>query len=349
MTLLFFDGFQDSTTMVKPEWVPTPNFNAVATGRDGSTNGATSINANGAILALPTSAATCIVGFGWQVTSAVNLGGTTFRPICFNSASGTIQLVLTVNSDGYIEARRSTATGTLIATSSGHDRITTGVWYHLQAKVVLHTSSGSVEVKLNSATVLSATGVATSGVNSSVTHLASYGNSGQVVFMDDLWVCDAVDASASQGRAYNDYLGDLKVTTLIPSANGDNTAWSKSTGTNGAALVDEIPPNTTDYIFSSTSGQREMMTLPDLSATTGNVMGVRVGLYAAKSDAGSGAGSAVKPSIKENSVFTAGASKALSTTYNGVFGDYIWVKPSASNTPFSAADINGMQAGVETT
>jgi hypothetical protein len=192
--------------------------------------------------------------------------------------------------------------------------------------------------------IINVSGVSTGTASGSVTHIQHNTNNGGVQF-DDLYVCDGVDATATQGRANNDFLGDLKVATLIPTANGDLTAWSKSTGTNAAALVDEIPPNTTDYIFSSTSGQRELMTLPDLPSSAGAVYGLRIGIYGLKSDAGA---SSVKPLIKESGgTITAQTAKALSTTAGGYYGDFLFTKPSAPTTPFTASDVNALQAGVE--
>jgi hypothetical protein len=335
MTLLFFDGFQDAATVTKTEWGGSTGTSV--TGRDGSTNGAKAGgNGHSSQLALPSAAATCIVG------QAVNPSAVSQTLLSF-LISGTVHLVIWLNADGYIEARKTSTSGTIIATSTY--RITTFPrWTHLQAKAVIHSTSGSLVVQADGVEIINVSGVSTGTASGSVTHIQHNTNNGGVQF-DDLYVCDGVDATATQGRANNDFLGDLKVATLIPTANGDLTAWSKSTGTNAAALVDEIPPNTTDYIFSSTSGQRELMTLPDLPSSAGAVYGLRIGIYGLKSDAGA---SSVKPLIKESGgTITAQTAKALSTTAGGYYGDFLFTKPSAPTTPFTASDVNALQAGVE--
>jgi hypothetical protein len=343
MTLLYFDGCQDASVARKPEWLAGATALS-SIGRDGSTNG--SMGLGNATLALPSTATTCIVGFGFNM-AANQFGGTGLRLVCFSNAAGTQQLTLVINTTGQIEARKGTATGTLLGTSSGHDLIQGSTWQHLQVKATLHLTAGVVEVRLDGVTVLSLSGVSTSTATADTTHVSfnSQSGSGANFQIDDLYILDAVDATATQGRANNNYLGDLKVTTLIPTANGDLTAWSKSTGTVSAALVDEVPPNTTDYIFSSTVAQRELMVLPDLSGTTGNVYGVRVSHYSLKSDAGA---SSVKTLVKESGgTITAQSAKALSTTAAAYAGEFLFTKPSAPTTPWTAADVNGLQAGVE--
>lgn len=346
MTLLFFDGFQDALLHRKPEWDAVSAW-AVAVGRDASTNGSATVgNSVTKTCTLSSAAATCITGTAFLLGTSSPYGGGTYYALGFVRA-GTTELVVTVSVDGMLEVRRSTAGGTLLGTSSGHAPIPQLVWMHLQAKVLLHTSTGTCELLLNGQTVLTLTGVATAGTSGSVSAVSvrSSSNSGGNNFWDDMWICDAVDATATQGRANNTYLGDLKVTSLIPSANGDLTAWSKSTGTNAAALVDEVPPNTTDYIFSSTSAQRELMTLPDLAATAGSVYGVRVNFYGLKTDAGA---SSVKPLVKETGgTITAQTALPLSVTAAPYSGGFLFTKPSAPTTPWSASDVNALQAGVE--
>jgi hypothetical protein len=341
MTLLFFDGMQDSVLMPKPEWFVTDAWGGPTTGRDGTTNGAATLagSASQRTVALPSSAATCIAGTAFQVTNMAVAAS----PLSFMSDSTTVQLVLVINSSGFIEVRRSTLTGTLLGTSSGHTPITANQWNSLQAKVLLATSSGgSCTVQLNGVTVLTLTSVTTSGTSGSVTHIRFLSGSSQSLVIDDLYVCDAVDATATQGRANNDFLGDLRVAVLFPTAAGDNTAWTPSTGSNWAA-VDESPPNTTDYVGDSVSGHKDHYTMSDLTGTIATVYAVRESLYAAKSDAGA---VSIKPSIKENSTVTSATSQAPSTSYSIMCGPMYAVKPSNSAV-WSTTDINALQAGEE--
>lgn len=337
MTLLAFDGCQDSAVMAKSIW----DALAVAqTGRDASTNGAFSIAAtNGTRTAtLPSAAATLIWGQAFFPNGA-SLISSTSSPFVRFVRSGTTELVLIVNASGFIEVRRTNGTGTLIGTTSGHTPIAASVWFHLQAKVLLATGSGgSVEIVLNGATVLTVAGAATAGSSGSVTAIINATGSGNAVYFDDLYVCDAVGSAP-----YSDYLGDVGIKTLVPTSDGSASAWTPSTGSNHSALVDEVPPNTTDYNASGTATQQDLYNVTDLPAAATTVLAVQVAVYAAKTDAGA---ASVKPLVRENSTTTAQTAIPLSTTYAGYYGAILTARPSDS-AAFTVSDVNALQVGVE--
>lgn len=348
MTLLFFDGMQDGATVKKPEWNATWRSNQ--TGRDGTTNGAAStVRAGIYTCTLPSAAATCIMGGAFVfINAAFGATTATAAPIQF-VRSGTVELVLTLTAGGYIEVRRSSVSGTLLGTTSGHTPLSAGAWNHIQAKVLLHSSAGSVEVKINEVTVLTLSGVATAGTTGSVTAVnigstQSGTGSHDAVTLDDFWVCDEVDATASQGSPLNDFLGDLRVAALLATSDGDTTAWTPSTGTNHAALVDESPPNTTDYNGTlAASGLRDLYNVTDLSGAVGQVLAVQPTIYAAKSDAGS---ATIATVVKENGVVTDGATQTLTTTYLLYTGTMRTRRPSDSGA-WTVTDINNLQVGVK--
>jgi hypothetical protein len=353
MTLLFFDGFQDGNTTSKPEWNAgvSGNWDSIQTGRDGGTNGAVrgSSNSTIATCTLPSSAATCIVGTACVTGGATSGADTTPCIIGLCSSGNVLQLVLTISLAGFLEVRRTSVTGTLLGTSSGHTPIGSGQWFYVEMKAILTTATTStVEVRLNGAPtpVLTITGAATSSVIGNVTAIRLIGRNGLSAYCqwDDLYVCDAVDATATQGQANNDYLGDIRVASLFPTAAGDTTAWTPSAGANWTD-VDETPPVTTDYVASaaSASGTRDLYNVTDLTGTISKVFAVRVGLYAHKTDAGL---AQVKPVVKENSVVTAQAAQALSTSGFALYGPALYVKPSNSGL-WSGTDVNNLQVGAE--
>lgn len=346
MSLLFFDGFQDPVLMPKPEW--SGNSFLAITGRDGVANSAgrqySSSSPQTRTLTLPSPAATAIFGTAWLLT------GYAWWSIAFSNDGGaTQQLHMVVNGSGFIEIRRTTRAGTLLGTSSGHAPIVTSDWHYYEAKVVLNASgAGSCIVQLDGLTVLTLTGVTTSSVTASVNAimLIQPGSSGLTAYFDDLYVCDAVDATTTQGRANNDFLGDIRVASLFPSAAGDSTGWTPSVGAN-YTTVDENPANLTDYVsaVATTPGTRDLYQLGDLTGTISAVYGVRVGLYVMKSDAGN---ALVKPVLKETGgTVTAQAAQAVSFVANPIYGPMLPTKPSAPTTAWTTTDINALQAGQE--
>lgn len=343
MSLLFFDGFQDATLMPKPEWgVNYPNAGAAGLGRDGSAAGAARASNTTVMVTLPTAATTCFVGLARMATSRIDSGVVSFV------RAGVTELVVTVNAAGMIELRRTSVTGTLLATSSGHPSLAgNNLWHHFQVKAVLRSDgAGSAEVRLDGATtpVINYTGQ-TSGTTGDVTQVGLHGpaNGSGDLYYDDMWVCDAVDATATQGAANNTFLGDMKIVSLYPTAAGTTTQFTPSVGANWSC-VDEVPVNTTDYVASPTVGNRDLYGLGDLPAGAGNPKAIRVGVYAQKTDAGA---SSLKPAVRESGgLVTAQAAQALTTSWAGYFGASLFRRPS-DNAAWSVADVNGLQAGVE--
>lgn len=339
MTLLFFDGFQDAVLMPKEGWAGS--LGAVGTGRDGSTNGSVGGTTTARTLNLTSAAATCVCGFAMLPTSFAL--GTGIPQFSFYSSGTVRQLTVMINSSGMIEARKGTNTGTLLGTSSGHTPIALNDWPHIQVKALLHLTTGSVQVKLYDITVLTVSGVSTSTVTGSVTQVGFLCAQGNAIRMDDLYVCDIVDATATQGQPNNDFLGDLRVAALFPSAAGDTTQWTPSTGTN-FSTVDETPPNTTDFVSTSTSGNRDLYQTADPASTVGTVFAVQQSLYASKTDAGS---APLRPVLKENSVVTADTAEGPSFgSWVTIWGQMRAVRPS-DNALWTASDINNLQIGQE--
>ena len=113
-----------------------------------------------------------------------------------------------------------------------------------------------------------------------LTQIAWTGSGSWDQTIDDLYLVDLTGP-----YPFNDRLGNVKVEQLLPSAAGATTQWTPSTGANWAA-VDEQPPSSTDYVGSTTSGQRDLYATTDLVSTTGTVLAVRPAWFIAKSDAG---------------------------------------------------------------
>lgn len=339
MTLLFHDACQDPLLVPKPEMASGTPWVSAQTGRDGQANGAARSSGNNNVdYVLPTAAATCVVGCAMK-WSALGIA----QYLAFMLDGTTVQTVVTVNSSGFLEARRTSAVGTLLGTSSGHTPIAIATWFHLTAKVVLNSAgAGSVILQLNGVTVLTLTGITTAASTASVARIRFQTATSQSMDVDDLYVCDTVDATATQGHALNDFLGDLPIQVSFPTADGDTIQWTPSTGSNWAA-VDETPPVTTDNVFTVNSGNRDLYQLGDLTGTVVAVYAVREGLYVAKSDAGS---AQIKPVLKENSVVTVDPAQGLATTAGAVYGPLHAVRPSDS-AAWTAADVNALQAGQE--
>lgn len=343
MTLLFFDGFESGNTTSRPEWVVgslSVNSSVPRTGSYHMTSSTAATTGNN--LLLPGGAVTqVIVGLAWYNATSVSL------PVVYvyGDANTTQHLTVMHNSggSGAIELRRGGTGGTVLATSTQTYPI--NQWRHMQVKATINATTGMCQVKIDGVTVIDYTGnTKNGGTNNSIDGLR-FGGTNNNMHFDDLWVCDSVDATASQGRANNDWLGDLKISALLPTAAGDLTQFTPSTGANWSC-VDEPVINTTDYVTSTAAGQRDLYQLADLPAGSANVYGVRVSTWSQKTDAGL---MGVTHLVKENGVVTGDAApRALSTTFGGTSSTTWWRRPS-DNALWTPTDINALQAGQEAT
>jgi hypothetical protein len=342
MSLILFDGLDNAVLMPKPGFVGGGNTSGVVTGRDGSTNGAWGCSGSSLSPAwtyvFPVVAPTVVIGFGFNSETLSSV-----KAMRLENASG-IQLSLCLNgTTGRYELRLGNA-GTLLDQSSAGIVYSTDTWVHIQMKALLDTSSGSCVVKLNDVEIINYTGQ-TATANGDVTQVSgSVFANGSKISYDDLWVCDTVDATATQGRAFDDFLGDLKVVTLVPDGAGDSTDWTPSTGSNYATL-DENPPTTSDYVSDSAdnTGDLDLYTATDLPGPTATVLAYQSKLYARKNDSGT---ALVDQMIKENGVTTSLSSHALSTTVSSYTSDLLTQRPS-DGALFTVTDINDIQIGVE--
>ena len=88
------------------------------------------------------------------------------------------------------------------------------------------------------------------------------------------------------GSANNDFLGDVRVETLFPTADGANTAWTPSAAGSHFNKVNEatgtFPDGDTTYVADATPGDRDTYVMSDLAAAAGNVYGVRAKIHVAR-------------------------------------------------------------------
>jgi len=338
------DGLSNAALMQKPEWVAGDGWSG-QTGRDGSAQGAASTQGSGGRVKtalFPSAAATCF--FGVAINAGVQgvVNGATVHLGFVRSLA--IEPCINLNASGFWDLRLNSGAGTVLATSSGHAPVNTGEWHHYQFKVICHPSAGTFLMKMDGVTVINYTGQTALSVAGSVegVRVQVSGTTGNTY--DDMWACDAVDATATQGRPNNDFLGDLRIAALIPTGDGASVQWTPSTGTTHATLVDEVPPNTTDFVSSNVAGQRDLYNVTDLSGSVVSVYGLRVGHYSQKTDAGA---RSVNPLVREpDATVTVQATQALTTTYLPYWAPTLYLKPHAGGV-FTPSDVNATQVGVE--
>lgn len=355
MALLFFDGFDNVSTGMKPQWNLAATW-ANNTGRDGSANGAIAchngfyaapdfkrvalpLDPDGSPVMVPTA------GFAWEFRSMA--AASTGAILVGFMGAGSMQLLLTLNAEGYPQLRRGADAYNSPILATAANPIAPGKWYHFQVKTDLKTSGGSTIVRLNGVDEIINFSGQNSAVDSACTHVqfrcpTNYETQGTCAW-DDFWVTSNYNATTEQGQPNTGFLGDLKVHTVVPNGPGDSTQWTPTTGANWST-VDENPINTTDYVSAANAGMRDLYNVTDLPGATLGVYGVQLSLYAKKADAGS---ASISPVLRDGVTDVVQSSTGLSTSWGLYYGPQVTKRPS-NGAVFTAADINALQIGAET-
>jgi hypothetical protein len=184
---------------------------------------------------------------------------------------------LRLTSGGALAAYRG---GTLLDTSGVV--ISTDTWYYIEIKVrVGNAGTGNYEVRVNGVDVLSDTDADTQvGSNDYANRVEWYVRISNNCHIDDTYVCDGT------GSKNNNFLGDSRVETLFPTADGASEDFTPTSGSDNYAMVDDEATgldSDTTYVESSTPDDRDTYSFTDLS-TIDLVRGVQLTVIARKTD-----------------------------------------------------------------
>lgn len=181
--------------------------------------------------------------------------------------SGTVQGEVRALADGSVGVYRGEST--LIASSSG-GKITASTWQYLQIKIKWHNSTGTVDVKVGSESIISDTGLDTSSTGNEYINKFRLCSNGGITYYDDFYLCDTA------GSIRNDFLGDIRIVTLYPISDGTYTDFTPSTGSDHYALVDDPQlVSDTDHNESATIGHKDSYGMTTFSEA-GTILGVQI-------------------------------------------------------------------------
>ena len=158
--------------------------------------------------------------------------------------------------------------------------------------------------------------------------------------MDDFYMLDQ-----SGSAPLNDFLGDCRIDTIYPSADGTYSDFTPSTGSTHYTLVDEATPNTTDYVSSSTVGNRDSYQFQDIAALSAQtIYGVQVNAAIVKDDAGARSAATFVRSGSSNSD---GAGVGLSTSQTYI--SQIFTTDPNTGAAWTESAVNAAQFGTVVT
>ena len=326
MALKYIEGFDDGLMVQKGwqgTWQPT-QYPSIVTGRFGGGAMQTAYIAGGiGFFPVPLSG-TVILGFAiLPSTNAYTTPVANFGPARLKILVG-----------GGLALHRSD-NDAQIAVSSSIVWPTGNIWRYLEVKYT--TTTGACVVRADGVVVLSGTLPTVANISS-----MSYPNqpANQAQFLiDDIYVVDTT------GTRNNDYLGDVRVNTLLPTADGTYQDLTPSTGTSHYNLVNEASPNTTNYVSSAVAGAKDSYQFADLGAGTGGVFGLRVTSYAHKDSTGT---AGLRNIARVNGADYDGTNVApLSVSWTAT--SEMWENNPATDAQWEASDINSAEFGVKTT
>lgn len=325
MALLFCDGFDHyATADGSKKWNTFGGTIEASNGRRGTGNMASSSSACRKTLA--SNYATLVVGVAVSFTNTTN--AVNFIRL-MDGAS--VQVGVQLNVGGTLQVERN---GTLLGSASALS-LTSATYYYVEFMATINDSTGSYEVKVNGSSVLSASSQDTKNTaNAYANALQLSGASANSAKFDDLYVCDN-----SGSAPLNTFLGDCRIDTLLPNADGTYTDFTPSTGSDHYAVVDESTPNTTDYNSSSTAGHKDSYNMQNLAAITGTIYAIQTSGAVAKDDAGA---RSIKVGVRSSSTDSVDAGTALSTAQ--IYYIKISETDPATATAWTESGVNAAQA-----
>lgn len=235
--------------------------------------------------------------------------------------------------------------GTMIGTSAAG--LVDTNWHYIEIGATIDPTTGAVTVQFDGTVVITFSGnTKNGGTNNSIDAVCYQGVNGNYFggFMDvGTPVVDDLYIANSLGSVNNSFLGDVRVQTLMPNADGTFTQWTPTGSSSHYQNVNEVPDNTATFNSSATPGQIDTYALTNTLPGTGTIFGVQQVTTAAKSDSGSA--SLIPVLLMPDSTLCYGATRLPGTSW-ATYED-LYEKNPDGNVAWTTTVLDGMEAGVQ--
>jgi hypothetical protein len=216
-------------------------------------------------------------------------------------------------------------------------------WFYIEVFGTVSATVGAVTVRINGVSVIALTGLNTKSDASYATvagiKLILF-TTPSPAYIAHVYICDNTGAAP-----WNTFLGDVRVQTLLPTAN-DAVAFTPNglaTNWQNAASVPPVPAS--DYNADATVGAQDTFAAAAMASGLGAIYAVNVKAMAGKSDAGPRSAATVIKSGSATGVATAVSIGA--TTAQQVPG--IFETDPNTTAPWSMAAVNAAKIGYKIT
>lgn len=249
MSLRFIDGFSLYNThddLLKKWDYSNDNSNPIFT--TGRTPGSTGLrfNENAAFLGkILDNQASWVIGFWFYLAAYPNIESQILRLIDGETVNTQVDVRVTTSGTLIVTRNGNSLTGTTTPTN-----ISMNNWNYIEFKCTIgnSVSAGSCQLRLNGQTVFTIdNGQDTQNTANSYANIIEFhqlqGSVGTYYILGDVYMADGS----------SDFLGFVKVTTVMPAVNGSVTGFTGSDGNtvNNYGLVGEKPIDYSNYVKSS--------------------------------------------------------------------------------------------------
>ena len=232
-------------------------------------------------------------GFYWDSYYPLSEGAANVvSMVVLASNTGAYQVTLAIDiTSNVLRVFRGGSNGTLLGT--GVTAVTADIQHYVEMNTVIHDTAGAITVRLNGNVEIAVTSVDTNTVGGDIVTImvgvprsSTAGNGGRGSFYyDDIIINDTT------GTVSNSWPNGAGVEMLVPSADGNYTAWTSTGGAVDYTEIDDVttygnlPDDDTTTILSGTLDQRTSVALSN-TVQVGQVEAVMLCTYAKNSAAG---------------------------------------------------------------
>jgi len=333
MAIIFTEGFDlyASTTQMQRRGYNVPTA-SLQTGRFSGQCWRGDFNAASLIRALGGSYNNLSFGFAFLVSNLANAStGKSIISLYNGGGAGTVVCKLGADNAGKLIFGRTDFTTNKICESAA-GVIVANTWAYIEFELVRATGSGgSVNVYCNGALVanLGSTNTGASSIDAYTFNSEGWTATAQY---DDMYITDAATK-----------LGEMRIETLVPTADTATKDWTRSTGADNYANVDDATmDDDTTYNSSSTAAQKDLFDMANLSSTPASVKAVVPILVARKDNA---ATRTARTNLKSGATTANGTTRNLGASYQ-LFEQIYETNPDTA-AAWTGAEVNGMQLGYE--
>jgi hypothetical protein len=252
---------------------------------------------------------------------------------------GTTQIWIQLTTTGALSVYRGS---TLLATSS--NTLQQSVQAYIEFMTTLGTgTAGAWELRVNETTWISGSGTNTANQGTArwdEFRLGPYGNitaGSQSVDYDDLYLADG------DGSNWNTFMGDMCIDAVYPDSNGSHSDFTRSTGANQYATVDEALANgDTDYNSTAVVNNIDTLGFAAVPRANAAIKGVQVVAQVKRLDSGPAGHRAV---TRIGGVDYMGTEVKVGSSYT--FQMERWAKKPSDNTDWTDSDVNAAEFGYQ--